>query len=866
MLVAVGLVAGGLAVAQAVRAVAAGSTPAPGRVYSMELRWQDPAGDPWSQAELAGLKADGLNTVMINMSWGDIETAPNTYDWTDLDTDMANAAAVGISVNMIFFSDRATNTPAPWVLGPTEESSAGVADANVPSWWNTAEQQAYFSYLTTAIDHVKNDPAFVGETIDWGNLDAYFDGGGYSADDVNEFHSTYLPQTYGTIAAFNSKFGTSDSSFDDVPAVPAGQPGWGVYQAFLDWSLKTTYTQLATDATAAAPGKALQIYQGGQLAAATTIINDPDTIYQVAKQFNATVIDDANNDPGWDMVQASLARAYGVKMMGEWTIPHDPSQGSAQLAQGIMGSLMAGSNYGGDDYVIFNGPNFKNMFPIFTGILPALQGLTGDYPVQQQVAIYLDVSQEYGNEQGGSLAAAQGQMGTLWADSDIALPVVTSEEIANGVAKLSNYKAIYPINNRNDANVQAFQAGGGTVLTDPGEIGRFATAYGNVADPNVLQMVPNVPAGGTSADIVLTDISATEDYNSSLSLRPAGLGMAAGTYHLVNAAGVAVPQTVQPNGDVCATASLSAASITEWTMAAGAAPSGTAAASCPPDYTGAFSVTATAGQVPQGMTFRAVGSSNAGDGGLATVTENGMPAVETLTSAQSGASDAAVYLQADPASAVEESSGLSLTVTYWDTPGQGFAVQYNSPTTTAAGGPLVAGTGSGTWTTVTVPLTGARLDNGLPFQADLRLVAKDPTQPLIVQKVTLSVSNAITGFDGLCLDDRGASTANFNPVQVYTCNGTAAQQWTAGSDGTLRTLGKCLDVDAAGTTNGTTVDLYQCNSTLAQVWQPTATGSLVNPHSGLCLDDTGHGGAGTQAQIWSCTGGSNQKWVPAMTG
>ncbi|WP_236653323.1 hypothetical protein [Streptacidiphilus melanogenes] len=38
----------------------------------------------------------------------------------------------------------------------------------------------------------------------------------------------------------------------------------------------------------------------------------------------------------------------------------------------------------------------------------------------------------------------------------------------------------------------------------------------------------------------------------------------------------------------------------------------------------------------------------------------------------------------------------------------------------------------------------------------------------------------VTGYQGLCLDDRSASTANFNPVQVYTCNGTAAQQWTPG--------------------------------------------------------------------------------------
>ena len=122
-------------------------------------------------------------------------------------------------------------------------------------------------------------------------------------------------------------------------------------------------------------------------------------------------------------------------------------------------------------------------------------------------------------------------------------------------------------------------------------------------------------------------------------------------------------------------------------------------------------------------------------------------------------------------------------------------------------------------------------------------------------------TGAITGYEGLCLDDRGASTANYNPIQVYTCNGTDAQQWTVESNDTLQVLGKCLDVYAAGTANGTTVDLYSCNGTGAQDWVPQSNGSLVNPNSGKCLDDTGWGGSGTQVQIWSCTGNANQQWT-----
>jgi beta-glucosidase len=126
---------------------------------------------------------------------------------------------------------------------------------------------------------------------------------------------------------------------------------------------------------------------------------------------------------------------------------------------------------------------------------------------------------------------------------------------------------------------------------------------------------------------------------------------------------------------------------------------------------------------------------------------------------------------------------------------------------------------------------------------------------------TAAPTGPITGYQGLCLDDRSASTALFNPIQVYTCNNTGAQQWTPESNGTLEVLGMCLDVDAAGTANGTLVDLYTCNGTGAQQWQAQANGELVNPESGKCLDDTGFGGAGTQVQIWTCADTANQQWI-----
>ncbi|MEV4145440.1 ricin-type beta-trefoil lectin domain protein [Amycolatopsis sp. NPDC049691] len=121
-------------------------------------------------------------------------------------------------------------------------------------------------------------------------------------------------------------------------------------------------------------------------------------------------------------------------------------------------------------------------------------------------------------------------------------------------------------------------------------------------------------------------------------------------------------------------------------------------------------------------------------------------------------------------------------------------------------------------------------------------------------------SGTITGYGGKCVDVAGASTANGTTVDLYTCNGTNAQQWTSTS-GTLRALGKCLDVNAAGTANGTRVQLYDCNGTGAQQWTHSGN-QLVNPASGKCLDATGPSSAdGTPLQIWTCTGAANQSWT-----
>lgn len=123
-------------------------------------------------------------------------------------------------------------------------------------------------------------------------------------------------------------------------------------------------------------------------------------------------------------------------------------------------------------------------------------------------------------------------------------------------------------------------------------------------------------------------------------------------------------------------------------------------------------------------------------------------------------------------------------------------------------------------------------------------------------------SGALVGLGGKCLDVAGGSAADGTAVQLWDCNGSAAQRWTLGADGSVRALGKCLDVTSGSTADGAKVQLWSCNGSGAQQWRyEPSSADLVNVPADKCLDASDHASAnGTRAQIWSCTGAANQKW------
>jgi glucose/arabinose dehydrogenase/PKD repeat protein len=199
-----------------------------------------------------------------------------------------------------------------------------------------------------------------------------------------------------------------------------------------------------------------------------------------------------------------------------------------------------------------------------------------------------------------------------------------------------------------------------------------------------------------------------------------------------------------------------------------------------------------------------------------------------------------------------------------------------------AGGTIEVRSGSATGTllgTVTVPVTGGwetfqdvttSLSNQPAASAPLFLVFKGGSGALFdVDDFSFGTatggggrSGEVRGVNGTSLDVDNANTADGTKVQIWTCNTTAAQRWTVGTDNTLRALGKCLDIDNAGTADGTKIQLWTCNGTTAQQWAPQTDGTLRNPRSGKCLDASGGTwNDGTPVHLWTCHTGPNQKWT-----
>ena len=119
----------------------------------------------------------------------------------------------------------------------------------------------------------------------------------------------------------------------------------------------------------------------------------------------------------------------------------------------------------------------------------------------------------------------------------------------------------------------------------------------------------------------------------------------------------------------------------------------------------------------------------------------------------------------------------------------------------------------------------------------------------------------ISDGNGKCVDVPGGTFVDRAPVQMWTCNNSAAQKWTFDGDIVRTGGGKCLDVDAGATANGSPIQIYTCNGTGAQRFVLSGAGDLVNPQANRCVDIKDRiGDDGARLQLWDCAGTANQKW------
>ncbi|MFI6200524.1 RICIN domain-containing protein [Streptomyces phaeochromogenes] len=119
---------------------------------------------------------------------------------------------------------------------------------------------------------------------------------------------------------------------------------------------------------------------------------------------------------------------------------------------------------------------------------------------------------------------------------------------------------------------------------------------------------------------------------------------------------------------------------------------------------------------------------------------------------------------------------------------------------------------------------------------------------------------------GKCLDVQSSGTTDGTPVQLYTCNGSAAQQWQVYGDDAglhLRNVNsqKCLDVYNNNPESGTKILIWTCNSSPAQTWKYNLRGttSLENVGTGKCLDLNTFDN-GQDAWLWGCNGTNPQQF------
>ncbi len=135
----------------------------------------------------------------------------------------------------------------------------------------------------------------------------------------------------------------------------------------------------------------------------------------------------------------------------------------------------------------------------------------------------------------------------------------------------------------------------------------------------------------------------------------------------------------------------------------------------------------------------------------------------------------------------------------------------------------------------------------------------------IAEPKPVAVAKPIVGVaSNRCVDVKFGIRLLSAGVHIWDCiNGLASQQW-ATEDKAIVVYGNsgnkmCLDVYGAKKTNGTPIITYRCHGEPNQQWTRGTDGTIKSVASGKCLDASGPKN-GSDLIIWDCNGSSNQRW------
>ena len=119
-----------------------------------------------------------------------------------------------------------------------------------------------------------------------------------------------------------------------------------------------------------------------------------------------------------------------------------------------------------------------------------------------------------------------------------------------------------------------------------------------------------------------------------------------------------------------------------------------------------------------------------------------------------------------------------------------------------------------------------------PCDIDRGIINRAQEWDALCKDVSCSIVHVVNHESLLCLDARGGAT-NGTPVQMWPCNNISNENWDYGANPgesgspnfVLRsrvsgTRSQCLDVPGSQDVDGLAMQLWGCNGTAAQIWMP----------------------------------------------